>query len=79
LFTLSCTAPASPLAAQLGCAMADGPLGPFIETDVFMETTVAGVFACGDAARAMGAVAFAVADGAMAGAAVHQSLIFRAR
>jgi thioredoxin reductase len=78
LFTVSRTAPASPLAAQIGCAIADGPLGPFIETDVFKEATVAGVFACGDAARPIGSVAFAVADGAMAGAMAHQSLIFRA-
>jgi thioredoxin reductase len=37
---------------------------------------VPGVFACGDAARAAGTVAWAVGDGAMAGAATHRSLMF---
>jgi thioredoxin reductase len=77
LLTLTRTQPSSPLAGQLGCAFEDGPLGPFIQTDAFKETTVPGVFASGDAARAMGSVAFAVADGAMSGAGAHQSLIFR--
>lgn len=76
LFTITRTEPASPLAAHLGCVMEDGPLGPFIDADVFMTTNVTGVFACGDAARAMGSVSFAVADGALAGAMAHQSLIF---
>jgi thioredoxin reductase len=40
------------LAQQLGCALEDGPMGPFIKVGVFRETTVANVFACGDAARA---------------------------
>jgi thioredoxin reductase len=38
---------------------------------------VRGVFACGDVARGMGSVAFAVGDGARAGMAAHQSLLFR--
>ncbi|MDB5619460.1 NAD(P)/FAD-dependent oxidoreductase [Tardiphaga sp.] len=77
MFTLTRTDSASPLGAQLGCAMEQGPMGPFLQTDGFKETTVPGVFACGDGARAAGSVAFAVADGAMAGVAAHQSLIFR--
>jgi thioredoxin reductase len=77
LFTASTTKLASPLAEQLGCAFDDGPLGRFIRTDATKETTVAGVFACGDAARAAGSISFAVGDGAAAGAAAHQSLIFR--
>jgi thioredoxin reductase len=51
-------------------------MGPFIKTDDFKQTTVTGVFACGDSARAMGSVALAVADGAMTGTSVHRSLIF---
>ena len=39
-------------------------------------TSVPGVFACGDLARAMGNVALAVGDGALAGTAVHASLVF---
>lgn len=77
LFTLPRTRPASPLAEQLGCAFDDGPLGPFIQTDATKQTTVPGVFACGDAARAMGSVSFAVGDGALAGASAHRSLIFQ--
>lgn len=82
LFLLPRTRPASSpsgvnLAARLGCALEDGPLGQFITTDPTKETTARGVFACGDAGLAMGSVAFAVADGARAGASAHQSLIFR--
>jgi thioredoxin reductase len=76
MFTLTRTSPASPLGAQLGCAMEDGPMGPFLQTDMFKETTVSGVFACGDMARATGSVALAVGDGAMAGVGVHRSLMF---
>ncbi|WP_202334030.1 NAD(P)/FAD-dependent oxidoreductase [Mesorhizobium sp. L-8-3] len=78
LFTMPRTSMASPLAEQLGCAFEEGPMGPFLRTDTVKETTVPGVFACGDAARAAGSVALAVGDGAMAGAATHQSLMFRA-
>jgi thioredoxin reductase/predicted methyltransferase len=68
--------PASPLAAQLGCTFADSPLGPYIQTDEARQTSVAGVFACGDAARVAGNVTFAIADGTMAGLAAHRSLLF---
>jgi thioredoxin reductase len=77
LFVMSRTRPSSPLAEQLGCAFDEGPMGPFVRTDGFKETTIAGVFAGGDAARATGSVAFATADGAMSGISAHQSLIFR--
>ena len=77
LFVPTRTRMASPLAAQLGCAFDAGPLGDFIRTDAFKETTVPGVFACGDAARGAGSVALAVGDGAQAGMAVHQSMVFR--
>lgn len=77
LFTASRTRMASPIAEQLGCVFEDGPLGPYLRTNEFKETSVAGVFACGDAARMAGSVALAVGDGALAGAAAHQSLIFR--
>lgn len=77
LFTASQTRVASPIVEQLGCAFDVGPLGSYIRTDALKETTVPGVFACGDAARAVGNVAFAVGDGAQAGTATHQSLMFR--
>lgn len=76
LFTYGRLHMASPIAERLGCGFEDGPLGAFIQTDLTKQTTVPGVFAAGDAARAAGTVTFAVADGAMAGLGVHKSLIF---
>ncbi len=76
LFTTTRTVVSSPFAQQLGCAFDDGPLGRYIRTDAMKATTVAGVFACGDAARPTGSVALSVGDGAMAGAATHRSLMF---
>jgi thioredoxin reductase len=40
---------ATAIPQQLGCAFEDGPLGQFVRTDALKETTVSGVFACGDA------------------------------
>jgi thioredoxin reductase len=76
LFTMTHTSMASPLAEQLGCGFEQGPTGPFIRTDITKETSIPGVFACGDAARAAGSVAFAVGDGAQAGVSAHRSLMF---
>lgn len=76
LFTYGRLHMASPIAAQLGCEFDEGPLGPFIRTDMTKQTTVPGVFAGGDATRPAGNVAMAVADGAMAGLGAHRSLIF---
>ncbi|MFG6412815.1 NAD(P)/FAD-dependent oxidoreductase [Roseateles sp. DC23W] len=76
LFTQPRTSMASPVAAQLGCAMVDGPMGPFIQVGATRETSVANVFACGDAARATGNVALAVGDGVMAGFGAHRSAMF---
>jgi thioredoxin reductase len=76
LFTMPRTRIASPVAEQLGCAFDEGPTGAVIRTDAMKATTVPGVFACGDAARMAGSVTLAVGDGAMAGMAAHQSLIF---
>lgn len=67
----------SPLIKQLGLAVESGPLGDFLTVDQMRETSVAGVFVCGDAAVAAGNVAIAVGDGARTGGAAHQSLIFR--
>lgn len=76
LFTYGRLHMSSPIAERLGCAFDDGPLGPFIRTDMTKQTTVPGVFAGGDATRAAGNVAIAVADGAMAGLGAHRSLVF---
>lgn len=74
LFTATRTRMASPLAEQLGCEFEQGPAGPHLRRTM-MQTTVPGVFACGDAAMAFANVAIAVGDGAMTGAATHRSLI----
>ncbi len=75
LFVGPATEMASPLAHQLGCGFEDGFLGPVIKTDQWKATTVPGVYAAGDAARAMHSVTLAMADGATAGVGAHQSLV----
>lgn len=75
LFVATRTRMASPLAEQLGCTLDEGPAGPSIRRNAMNETTVPGVFACGDAARAFANVAVNVGDGAFTGAAAHRSLI----
>jgi len=74
VFTMSRTR-LSPLAEQLGCGRVDGPTGPYLHTDETRQTSVAGVFACGDASLAAGSVALAVAEGVRAGVGAHFSLI----
>lgn len=76
LFVATRTRVSSPLAGQLGCEFEQGPLGAFIRTDALKATSVAGVFACGDAARGAHSIAFAIGDGAQAGASAHRSLMF---
>ncbi|MCZ7462602.1 NAD(P)/FAD-dependent oxidoreductase [Rhizobium rhizogenes] len=61
---------------KLGCSVEEGPMGSSIVTDAMKQTTVRGVFACGDVARPAGSIALAVGDGAMAGAAAHRSILF---
>lgn len=76
LFTNPRTRLASSLAEQLGCAITEGPLGPYIVVDDFKATSVPGVYAAGDAASPWANATAASASGVMAGAAAHQSLIF---
>lgn len=68
---------AIPFAEQLGCELEETPFGPYYKTDMMKETTVPGVFACGDAGLPMGSLSFAVADGVKAGVGAHASLVFR--
>lgn len=75
MFTSTRTAPASDLAAQLGCRMVEGPFGPYIEVDNLQETSVSGIFAAGDAARPVHNATWAASDGVSAGIFAHQSLI----
>lgn len=76
LFVAPKTRPTANLAEELGCALEDGPVGPFIKTDPMKATTVPGVLAAGDAATATGTVTFAVGDGARAGFNAHRTLVF---
>lgn len=76
LFTASRNAPSTPIAAGLGCDLAETPFGTQVQTDDMKETSVPGAFACGDTARVPHSVSLAVADGAWAGATLHRSLVF---
>jgi thioredoxin reductase len=76
LFALAPFEIATSIPQQLGLDMEQGPIGSIIKTDPMRETSMAGVFACGDAARAMASVALAVGDGNIAGAGAHRSLMF---
>jgi thioredoxin reductase len=75
LFTMTRLLPGSPIAEQLACQFDETPMGMQIRTDATKESSIPGVFACGDAARLAGNVALAVGDGVMAGAAAHRSLM----
>jgi len=77
LFLGSSTRLALPFAEQLGCELEAGPVGSFYKTDQMKQTTVPGVFACGDAGLPMGSLSFAVADGVRAGVGAHASLVLR--
>ena len=66
----------SPIAEQLGCTLDDGPFGPVIRTDERKQTTIPGVYAAGDIARAPHNASWAAADGVTAGVFLHQSLVF---
>lgn len=75
IFVVSNTYPSNSLAQSAGCALEDHSMGQQLVTSEFKETTVRGVFACGDVARVPHSVSFAVGDGVWAGMQVHRSLI----
>jgi len=64
-----------PLADQLGCVMDETPMGPIIHTDVWKATSIPGVYAAGDCARAPSNISMAMGDGSLAGVGLHQSLV----
>ncbi|MCI5076788.1 NAD(P)/FAD-dependent oxidoreductase [Oricola sp.] len=66
----------SPIAERLGCDLLDGLQGPVIEVDAQQQTTVAGVFAAGDAATQMHSALLASSAGMMAGVCAYRSLVF---
>jgi thioredoxin reductase len=57
---------------QLGCEITEQHL---IKVDMFQKTTVTGIFACGDNASPLRAVAMAVANGNLAGAMSNKEII----
>lgn len=61
-----------PIAHQLGCELESAGC---ISTDSAKQTSVEGVFACGEAARFAGNIALAIGEGALAGVAAHRSLL----
>ena len=75
IFTAPKTHLVSPLAQQLGCEIIDGMTGPIIKVDDWKQTTVAGVFAAGDAANLMPNATIASASGVMAGSGAHASMV----
>ena len=74
VFTAPRTSMASPLAGQLGCLFEDGPTGPYIKVDAWGLTSVAHVYAAGDATTPMHNATLAAGSGVLAGVAAHQSL-----
>jgi thioredoxin reductase len=76
LFTATRTVPSGSLAEAIGCVLEETPMGLQVSTDAESKTSVPGIFACGDVARAPHSVSLAVGSGAMAGAQVHRSLVW---
>lgn len=65
---------ATPLVQQLGCALVESPLGVLVEVDVMKQTSVANVYAAGDATT-VGNITLAMAEGVRAGIGVHHALV----
>ena len=76
LFTAARNAPSTPVAELVECVLMETPMGTQIQTDETKETSVPGVFACGDVARMPHSISLAVGDGAWAGAQLHRSLVW---
>ena len=65
----------SKIAEEIGCEIQNGPNGHFITVDDMMMTTVHGIYAAGDIARASHNITFACADGVAAAMAIHRLLV----
>lgn len=76
LFTATHTSPSGSLTEAMGCTLEETPMGSQVRTDAENKTSVTGIFACGDVARAPHSVSLAVGSGAMAGTQVHRSLLW---
>jgi len=76
LFVAPQTRPTGDLAERLGCVLTGEPGLRVIEVDGMQQTSVPGVFAAGDVARAMSNATLSSAAGVMAGVAAYRSLVF---
>ncbi|SDI40143.1 NAD(P)/FAD-dependent oxidoreductase [Salipiger marinus] len=76
LFVATTVSPASPLPEQIGCEITQTAMGSILRTDGSKQTSIPGIYACGDVAHLPHSVSLAVGDGAMAGAQVHRSLVW---
>jgi thioredoxin reductase len=76
LFITTRCVPATKVAEQMGCALVETPMNVLIHTNEANETTIPGVYACGDVARTPYGVSPAVADGTWAGVRLHRSLVW---
>lgn len=76
LFTVTTVKPSSALPQKTGCVQDETMMGLQIQTDASKETSVPGIFACGDVALMPHSVSLAVGDGAMAGMQLHRSLVW---
>lgn len=78
LFVATRVSPASPLPAQIGCEMEETRMGTVIRTDATRQTSVPGIYACGDVASVPHSISLAVGDGAFAGTQLHRSFVWTA-
>ncbi len=76
MFVATRCVPSTELAEQVGCEMEETLMGLQIRTSATKETSIRGMFACGDVAHVPHSVTLAVADGAMAGVHLHRSLLW---
>lgn len=76
MFTATLTSPATSVASEMGCETFETPMGTQVQTANTKETSISGVFACGDTAKLPHSVSLAVGDGAWAGAQIHRSLVW---
>jgi thioredoxin reductase len=77
IFVATHVEPSGPLVEAVGCALEETPMGLTIKTGPGKETSIPGIYACGDLHMPL-SVSFAVGDGAMAGMQVHRSLVWPA-
>ena len=75
VFTLSATRPNGDLVEQLGCATVDADFGPYLETNFWNQTSVAGVYAADYIARPFQNVTLAMADGVNAAVGTHHTMV----